>query len=133
MDLETARAVPTSPVSCTISMREHTIVQDKPQALGGADAGAMASEILMAALLACQLSTFEKIKAKRAADVTVVDVQAVCHFNDAGDIEQFDVHWQFVAGYDEKAAATLVRLTDKVCTISRALSVPVEAAFSAAR
>ncbi len=129
MDVETATAVPRSPVSCTVTARDHLIVQDKPPANGGEDAGMMASELLMASLLSCQLSTFAKVAAKRKADVTVRSIRAEMHFDDAGDIERVKLHWMF-AGGDDKQRATLVRLTDKICTISRALSCPIEADYS---
>ncbi len=130
MDVETATATARTPVSCTIQIRDHTMVQDKPAAYGGDDEGPMASEILLASLLSCQLSTFAKIKAKRGADVEAVSVRGDCHFDDAGDIGKLVVHWTLQG--DDKACATLVRLTDKVCTISRALQVPIEASFETA-
>jgi len=128
MDIETATAVPRSPVSCTVTARDHVIVQDKPEELGGQDLGAMASEHLLVALLSCQLSTFHKVAAKRKSDVRAAAVRGDLHFDDAGDIAKITVHWTFEGG-DDKARATLVRLTDKVCTISRVLSVPVEATY----
>lgn len=129
MDVETATAVPRSPVSCTITARDHLVVQDKPPASGGEDAGMMASELLMASLLACQLSTFAKVAAKRKADVKAKAIRAEMHFDDAGDIAKILLHWTFDGG-DAKARETLMRLTDKVCTISRALSCPIEADYS---
>lgn len=131
MDAETANATPISPVSCKITMRGHDIIQDKPAEYGGDDKGPMASEILMASLLACQLSTFAKIAKKRGVEATVDDIQAECHFDDAGDISKITVAWK-LRGVDDKAAATLVRLTDKVCTISRVLKCEVETRFETA-
>lgn len=129
MDVETATAVPRSPVSCTITARDHLIVQDKPAESGGGDNGMMASELLMASLLACQHSTFVKVAAKRKADVTIRSIRSTMHFNDADDIERIDIHFTLDGG-DDKTRDTLIRLTDKVCTISRALSCPVEATHS---
>ena len=129
MDMETATAVPRSPVSCTVTARDHLLVQDKPPAYGGEDAGMMASELLMASILSCQLSTFAKIAAKRKVDVTPRSIRATTHFDDAGDIKRIRLQWTFEGG-DQKARDTLVRLTEKVCTISRALSCPVEVTHS---
>lgn len=129
MDIETATAVPRSPVSCIVTARDHLVVQDKPPASGGEDAGMMASELLMASLLSCQLSTFAKVAAKRKADVTVKSIRAEMHFDDAGDIGRIRLHWMFDGG-DDKTWATLTRLTDKVCTISRVLSCPIEVDYS---
>jgi uncharacterized OsmC-like protein len=129
MDIETATAVPRSPVSCTVTARDHLIVQDKPPGSGGEDAGMMASELLMASLLSCQLSTFAKIAAKRKVAVSVRSIRSTMHFDEAGDIAKIDLHWTF-DGADDTARDTLVRLTDKVCTISRVLSCPVAVTHS---
>lgn len=128
MDIETATAVPLSPVSCTVTARHHEVIQDKPEASGGQDEGMMASEHLLVALLSCQLSTFAKVAAKRKSEATAVSIRGDLHFNDASDIEKVSLHWQ-LSNCDDKTAATLTRLTDKVCTISRVLSCPVEAAY----
>ncbi len=128
MDIETATATPRTPVSCSISIRGHTIIQDKPAEFGGNDEGVMASELLMAALLSCQLSTYAKVKAKRSAEAELSSIRCECHFNDAGDIDRLAVAWQFSAG-DQKEIQTLIKLTDRVCTISRALKVPVESTY----
>lgn len=128
MEPETATAVPRSPVSCTVRMRGHEIVQDKPEAYGGTDQGPMASEILMASLLACQLSSFVKIRDKRGVQARVEELRAECHFDEKGDISRIELHWVFDA--HEGGLDTLVRLTDRVCTISRALKVPVTSTYS---
>ncbi len=130
MDIETATARPRTTVSASISIREHTVIQDKPPAYGGNDEGVMASELLMAALLSCQLSTFAKIKAKRSAASEVESIHCACHFDEAGDIARMVVTWRFSSG-ERKEQETLVKLTDRVCTISRALKVPVESIIEA--
>lgn len=88
----------------------------------------MASELLLAALLSCQLSTFAKVKAKRGSQAEVDSIMAECGFDGAGDIDTIRITWRFRAG-DEKELPTLMRLTDRICTISRALKVPVESRF----
>ncbi len=129
MDVETATAKPRSPVSASIQIRDHTVIQDKPAEFGGTDEGVMASELLMAALLSCQLSTFAKVKAKRDAAAELDSLRCDCHFNDAGDIERLAVTWAFASG-QSKEIETLIKLTDRVCTISRALKVPVESTYT---
>ncbi len=126
MDPEVATAVPRSPVSCTITARDHVVIQDKPAESGGQDMGMMASELLMASLLSCQLSTFAKVAAKRRLEAKADAIRADMHFDGAGDIERIDVHWT-ISGVPDDKKETLVRLTDKVCTISRALKTPLTA------
>ncbi len=126
---ESVIAKPRTPVSCTIQARDHVLLQDKPPANGGADDGPMASEFLLAAIAACQLSTMHKVRAKRGVDVEFESVTVGCDFDDKGDIGHVRIAWKVLKG-DDKDIATIVKLTDRVCTISRALKVPVEATYS---
>lgn len=131
MDTETGSAEPRSPVSCTLRFRDHELVQDKPEASGGEDDGVMASELLLGALLACQLSTFAKVAVKRRLDAGVKRLDGTLHFDDAGDIERVHLDWVLITDAAEKDVTTALRLTDKACTISRCLSVPVDYDFAA--
>ena len=128
-----ADAIPRSPVAVTVTARGHQVVQDKPVASGGKDEGMMASELVLAGLLACQNSTFAKIAAKRKLAVGIRLLRGEMDFKD-GDIAAIRVRFVLDAGADATDAAieTALRLTDKTCTISRVLKVPVEATFSRA-
>lgn len=126
---EFVTATPRTPVSCTIQVRDHVLLQDKPPANGGADDGPMASEFLLAAIAACQLSTMHKVRAKRGVDVEFESVTVGCTFDEKSDIDAVQIAWKVVRG-DDKDVATVVKLTDRVCTISRALKVPVTATYS---
>jgi uncharacterized OsmC-like protein len=131
MDVEEGTAVPRSPVSVAVVLRGHTLVQDKPQASGGRDEGPMASELLLAGLLACQHSTFVKVAAKRKVAASIRDLKGALHFAD-GDIAAIRVRFHLTAAPDvtDQALETLLKLTDRSCTISRILKVPVEASYS---
>ncbi|HEX2067045.1 MAG TPA: OsmC family protein [Candidatus Thermoplasmatota archaeon] len=131
MDTEAATAVPLSAVSVSVTMRGHAVVQDKPHASGGADAGPMASELLLAALLACQHSTFVKVAAKRRVAATLRRLDGEMDFKD-GAISALRVRLTLATEASDAEVATLLRLTDKACTISQALKVPVEASFARA-
>ena len=131
MDKETGTAVPRSPVSVAVVLRGHTLVQDKPAASGGKDEGPMASELLLAGLLACQHSTFVKVAAKRKVEATLRDLKGEMAFAD-GDIASIRVkfHVTAPAATTDQQIETLLKLTDRTCTISRALKVPIEATYS---
>lgn len=131
MDVEDGTAVPRSPVSVAVVLRGHTLVQDKPVASGGRDEGPMASELLLAALLACQHSTFVKVAAKRKVEASIRDLKGELHFAD-GDIASVRVrfHLDAAPGVTDQALETLLKLTDRTCTISRVLKVPIEATYS---
>lgn len=129
MDVETATAIPQSPVAVRVTMRGHALVQDKPATSGGKDEGPMASELLLAALLACQHSTFVKVAAKRRLDARIERLEGAMHFAD-GDITKVEVA-AYVSG-TTAGVDTALRLTEKTCTISRALKVPVEVTWKQA-
>jgi uncharacterized OsmC-like protein len=129
-DVEKGTAVPRSAVSVAVVLRGHTLIQDKPAASGGKDEGPMASELLLAGLLACQHSTFVKVAAKRRAEAALRDLKGEMAFAD-GDISAIRVkfHVAAPAATTDQAIETLLKLTDRACTISKALKVPVEASF----
>ncbi|MEA3191551.1 MAG: OsmC-like protein [Thermoplasmata archaeon] len=129
MDVETATAIPQSPVAVRVTMRGHTVVQDKPAINGGQDQGPMASELLLAAILGCQHSTFVKVAAKRRLAARIERLEGAMHFAD-GDIRKVEVE-AHVSGATE-GVDTALRLTEKTCTISRALKVPVEVTWKPA-
>lgn len=126
-----AEAVPRSPVAVTVTARGHQVVQDKPHTSGGTDQGMMASELVLAGLIACQHSTFVKIAAKRKVAVTVRRLRGEMDFVD-GDIAALRVHFELdlPAEVTDDAVLTLLRLSDKTCTISRVLKVPVHSSFN---
>lgn len=133
MDIEDATATPRSAVAVTVKTRQHTIVQDKPVASGGKDEGPMASELLLAGLLACQNSTFAKIAAKRRTDAAIKSLRGELQFTN-GDISAIRVHFSIAAPTTvaDTALTTLLKLTDTACTITKVLKVPVEATFTRA-
>ena len=129
--VESGTATPRSPVSVAVKMRGHTVVQDKPEASGGRDEGVMASELLLAALLACQHSTFFKIASKRRTEALVKELHGDMHFDQSGEISRIDVRFTLQAppSVADSAVETLLRLTDTACTISKVLKVPIHATF----
>ena len=128
-----ADAVPRSPVAVTVTARGHAVVQDKPAASGGKDEGPMASELLLAGLLACQHSTFVKVAGKRKVEARIRSLHGEMDFAD-GDISALRVSFLLDAPVSvaDKDIDTCLRLTDKTCTISRVLKVPVHATFTRA-
>lgn len=129
--VEAGTATPRSPVAVNVRMRGHTVVQDKPATSGGKDEGPMASELLLAGLLACQHSTFVKVAAKRRLEASILRLEGELHFNDAGDIDRVDVRFVLhaPATVADASLETAIRLTDVACTISKVLKVPVHGTF----
>lgn len=123
MDIETATATSISKVACSIKARDLEWIQDKPAEFGGENRGPMASELLLSGLLGCQLSTYAKVADKRKVTAKAEILGEM--YLEGNDVAKIHLKWSFSEALDEKTAQTLMRLTDKVCTISRALSCPV--------
>lgn len=85
----------------------------------------MASEYLLAALASCQITTAHTIAAKRRHPIDAILITATLSLD--GDIITnivLDVEVRGGSGDDE--LETVFRLTERTCTVSRALAVPVE-------
>lgn len=132
MMVETATGTPRSSVSLEIRARGHTLVQDKP-APTGEDVGMMASELLLAALMACQHSTFVKVAHKRRVDARVVSLEGELLFEEDA-IREVRIHFVLEApvATTDGQILQVCRLTDKSCTISKALAVGVNWSYSRA-
>lgn len=113
-----------APTTTRATARAHTFTIDKPEASGGSDEAPMASEYLLGALGSCQITTAHKVAAKRGRRIDTLRVVATGSFQD-GLIAKIhlDIH---VTGDGEASDwETIFRLVERVCTVSRALSVPV--------
>lgn len=128
MDIETAVATPRSNVAVTVRARDVEAIQDKPVEFGGNNEGMMASEHLLVALLGCQHSTMVKVATKRKVDVQIHAITGNLHLeNDA--IQHIDVVHELSSDASDDELTRVVKLTDRVCTISKALACPVQCSF----
>lgn len=115
-----------NPASTRAQARHHEFVIDKLPAGGGNDDGPMASEYLLGALGSCQITTATKIATKRRQPLKAMAVTATATFD--GDVIAKIVLDIAITGGPEsdEDLETILRLTERSCTISRALSVPIE-------
>ena len=105
--------------------RHHEFVVDKLPANGGGDEAPMASEYLLAALASCQITTAHKIAAKRRHPIDAIAISATLWLD--GDlITNIVLDIEVSGGPGDDELETILRLTERSCTVSRALSVPVE-------
>lgn len=113
-----------TPTTTEAAARDHEFVIDKPESSGGGDRAPMASEYLFGALGSCQITTAYKVAAKRGRRIDALKVVVTGSIDDGLiDKIQLDIH---VEGDGEPGDwETLFRLVERVCTVSRALSVPV--------
>jgi uncharacterized OsmC-like protein len=122
---ETVVVTTRTQASTEATARTHTFVIDKLPANGGSDEGPMASEYLLGALASCQITTAHKIAAKRRQPIDAITIAATATF--AGDvIDTIALDIEVRGGAGDEELETILRLTERSCTVSRALSVPVE-------
>jgi uncharacterized OsmC-like protein len=104
--------------------RTHGFTIDKPESSGGGDAAPMASEYLLGALGSCQITTAHKVAAKRGLAIETLKVTATGSF-DNGLFAKIHLDVEVSAAGEARDWETVFRLVERVCTVSRALSVPV--------
>ena len=122
---ETVIVTTRTPTSTEARARTHAFVIDKLRANGGSDEGPMASEYLLAALASCQITTAHKIAAKRRQPIDGITITATVTFD--GDLmADIVLDIEVRGGPGDEDLETILRLTERSCTVSRALSVPVE-------
>ena len=123
---ETVAVHSRTPASTRAQARHHEFVIDKLPANGGNDDGPMASEYLLGALGSCQITTAHKIAAKRRQPIEAMSVSATASF-DGDVISNIVLDIEITGGPDDDdQLETILRLTERSCTVSRALSVPIE-------
>ncbi len=105
--------------------RGHVIAQDKP-APKGEDTAPMATELLLAALGACQITTAHAIAAKRRKPVERIVIEGTLQFS-RGVISRIFLDVTLHGAVGQEDADTIVRLAERSCTVSQALRVPIEA------
>ena len=123
--VEVVDVVGTLPTTTHATVRSHALVVDKPIEAGGTDAGPMASEYLAVALASCHVTTAIKIAAKRRRPIARIAVRTTLHFED-DLIAKAVLDVEATGDLDEEELATIFRLVERSCTISRAVAFPVE-------
>ena len=114
-----------TPASTRARARQHEFVIDKLPASGGDDEGPMASEYLLAALASCQITTAHKIAVKRGEPIDAISITATLWI-ERGCITNIKLDIDVSGGPDDDELDTILRLTERSCTVSQALSVPIE-------
>jgi putative redox protein len=125
MDTEIVDVETINHKSTRVTARHHSFVQDKPAENGGTDKGPMASEYWAASLAACHITTAHKIAEKRQQKIEKIKIRAATHI-DGDFIKKVDLQIHVVGDLAQDEVETIFRLTERICTISKATSVPIE-------
>jgi uncharacterized OsmC-like protein len=99
---------------------------DRPGALGGGNAGLMASEHLLVALASCTTTSAYKIGEKRGVHLDDVRCRAEMDFDERGLASAIRLRIEVESPSDEKDVAKVFDLAERVCTISKLLVLAPE-------
>ena len=111
-----------TPKSTLVKARHHQFVVDKPS---GNDKGPMASEYWAAALASCHITTAHKIAERRRQVIEKIAITATTTI-DGDFITKVALDVRVVANLAQDEVETIFRLTERICTISKATRVPIE-------
>lgn len=114
-----------TPKTTQARARHHTFVVDKPATSGGTDRGPMASEYFLAALCSCHITTAHKVAQKRGASLERVRIQGR-QWIDGDFITKIHLDIHVRGDLAPEEIETIFRLTERICTISKATKVPIE-------
>lgn len=124
-DIETVEVETVTPKSTRAKARHHAFLFDKPPGSGGADKGPMASEYWAASLASCHITTAHKVAEKRQRPLERIHITAKTHIE--GDfIKKVELAIDVKGAVAMEELETIFRLTERICTISKASSVPIE-------
>jgi putative redox protein len=123
---ERVEAVSHGPHGVVAKVRGHTLTTDRPPEMGGADHGLMASEHLLVALASCTATSATKIAAKRGVPLADLRVVTEMDFDDRGEVSGLRLAVRVRSEAPEADVRKVFDLAERVCTISKLLSRPVE-------
>jgi putative redox protein len=108
-----------------VTVRDHTVVSDEPEADGGNDAGPKPTEYLAIALASCTATTIEMYADRKGWDLG--DLEVVAEFTPAprGECPHFDVTLKLPAGLTEDQTARIHKIAGK-CPVHRTLASQAE-------
>lgn len=128
VDEEVVEVETVTPKTTRAKARQHVFLVDKPAPSGGTDQAPMASEYFAASLASCHITTAHKVAERRRVPLERLRIRATTTID--GDFItgiRLDIYVKGDLGAEERD--TVFRLTERICTISKATKVPVERAF----
>lgn len=124
VDIETVEAETVTPKSTRVRARQHVFGVDKPPGSGGTDKAPMASEYWAAALASCHITTAHKVAEKRHQKLESVRIRVATHI-DGDFIQKVELAIEAKGSVPQEELETIFRLTERICTISKATNVPI--------
>ena len=116
----TARRRRTNAYQHDIRVRDHVVVADEPQDVGGDDTGPSPQELLAASLASCTAVTMEMYAQRKGWDLGAVEVD--CQYTPAerGCPTRFELVVRLPDGMDDEQVKRLMQIAAK-CPVHRTL------------
>lgn len=132
MDQVTVALAQSGPTASVATIRDHTVVMDRPSSHGGSDAGPMGGETLLAAVGGCFLSTFYAAAQARSVPVEGVTCRITGVF--VANPRRFgSIHIEVSGGTCPPADLEhLVEVADRGCLVAATLRQGMAVTASAA-
>lgn len=118
-----------SPYTTEGTVRDHTVLVDRPEAKGGTDRGAMGGELLLVALGGCFMSNLLEIVRNREANIS--DIVININGNLEGTPTHYtSIHLQISANYEDyEELQKFVVMSERACLVANTLKDAVDLSF----
>lgn len=115
------------------SVRQHTILTDKPAESGGSDAGPRARELFLMSIGSCFMKNLQAAIRSRGLDIDDIQLQIIGHqIEHPKRIERIELNVS--ANYQDQAVMMrLVTLAERSCTLTNTLRHAVDITVSVTR
>ena len=112
-----------------VTIRDHTVVADEPEADGGNDAGPKPTEYLAIALASCTAITVEMYADRKGWELG--DLEVVAEFTPAprGECDQFEVTLKLPRGLTEDQTQRIHTIAGK-CPVHRTLAAEAKVSIT---
>lgn len=125
VDEESVEVETVTPKTTKATARSHTFLVDKPVGSGGGDRAPMASEYFLAAIASCHITTAHKVAERRGAALSRIRIRGR-QWIDGDFITKIHLDIFVQGGLSQEERETVFRLTERICTLSKATKVPIE-------
>jgi len=119
-----------SPYTTEGTVRDHTVLIDRPEAKGGTDRGAMGGEMLLVSLGGCFMSNLLEIVRTREADISGINVEIV------GNLEGTPPHYTSIelqisaSGGDFGDLEKYVTMAERGCIVANSIKAAIDLSFT---
>ena len=119
-----------SPYTTEGTIRNHTVLVDRPEAKGGTDRGAMGGELILVALGGCFMSNLLEIVRTREADIADISVDIV------GNLEGTPPHYTSIElqisamGGDLGDLEKFVTMAERACIVANSVKAAIDLSFT---